>query len=160
MKKSILFLLILIPNIMFAQHKFNIDYSFGTILIKGNAGYNLDLGVSYNVGTRVSVYANYNFSDLYLQNAVSSNFHTIQSGAYYNLLTGNTQISSITGFSFILTDNNLIFDRKTTAGFDLGIISLFNADERFNYGMKWVNTYCVSSNGGIMQINLFFRIKL
>ncbi len=160
MKKSILFLFILIPNIMFAQNKFNIDYSIGTILIKGNVGYNFDFGASYNVGSKVSVYANYNFSDLYLPNAVNSNFHRAQLGANYNLLIGNTQISSITGFSIIFTDNNLIFDRKTTAGFDLGIISLFNADERFNYGMKWVNTYCVSSNGGIMQMNIFCRIKL
>lgn len=160
MKKHLLILLIFLPNLLFAQNKFNIDFSSGIIVYKGYAGYNFDLGASFNASKRVSVYGNYNFSELYLKNAVKSDFHRFQSGVYYNFLNGDTQISSIIGYSIIFTDNNFIFDRKTTAAFDLGVLCLFNADERFTYGMKWVNTYCVSANGGIMQMNLFCQFKL
>lgn len=161
MKNKIVIILVLLSNVVFGQKGFNLNFGSGILTIKDNSGFNFDVGATYDISNKVGIYTNYNYSELNLKNFdENSNFNRFQFGGYYKLLNNSTQISSLVGFSVISANDVVLFDRKTTIGTDLGLLLLFEADKKFNYGIKWINSFTPSSIGGIMQANICFNYRL
>lgn len=161
MKKLFFILVLCIANQIVAQKILNLDFGSGLLLIKNNSGYDFDLGISYTLSQRTAIFGNYNYSNINIININNNSIlNRFQFGGYYKLINSSTQISSIVGFSILFSEDNLILDRKTTLGADLGLLILFDADKNFNYGIKLINTFSPSSNGGLMQANICFNNKL
>ncbi|TXF78985.1 hypothetical protein [Chryseobacterium sp.] len=161
MKKLFLILLFSTGSLLFGQKNISLNVGSGVLLVKNNSGINYDAGITYDVSPRTGIYASYNYALITVTGTGDrSDLNRFQVGGFYRLLNGSTQISSVVGFSVLSANDLTIIDRKTTLATDLGLVMLFNADKKFSYGIKWLNTFSPSANGGIMQANICFNYRL
>lgn len=161
MSKFLLLFFFTLPILAFTQKKVAIIAGSGTLLVKNYSGFNSNLGLSYDIKKRTTVYIEYNYASLSISNILGNSIiNRLQVGGCYKLYNESTQISALSGFSILTNNDNLILDRNVTLGIDLGFMALFNTNHSFNYGLKLINTYSPSSFGGLMQASFVLNFKL
>lgn len=164
MKKNITFLLvILITSTISAQTGFSIGAGLGQRLIGQDTGTDLPQGlITYHLNEKLALSAvgstaeidaddadfEYNFTKLALQ--VNYDFSPFDS----------TRLESIFGFSYLMFDEDLNLEDDNMFGLDFGFQSVFNADKKFNYGIRVVSTFSADSPAGILTPGIFVRYKL
>lgn len=161
MKKIIYLLFCINSFICLSQSRLSLGFDIGMLTIKKDYGLNSTAEIDYKISNNISVYSNCLFSKLNSDASDKSyNFSKIGIGALYGLNKDlDVNFSSITGFSYVIFENNYLKDNHGL-GIDLGFLVSFKSSNRLSYGFKLINTFSTISNGGILQSNLFFKYNL
>ena len=158
-KIAILFIFIFCININ-SQDKLYLDAGTGILSVQRNSAALFNVGLHYDVSQKISISGNTGYSHFNLNNNVETDISKYDLGINYKILNSNTKIASTANFNYITDKNAILFERKKNFGMDLGILVMFNHENRLQYGIKWYNTFSTTAKGSIMYSGAQFSYKL
>ncbi|WP_179315125.1 outer membrane beta-barrel protein [Winogradskyella undariae] len=142
--------------------KFSMGFALNEQFVGKDIGENIEGFLGYSINSNMSIYlsaANATMRSKALDTNYELDKYAIQV-TYDFLKSENTKLESLFGFSYVNFDKKILADDNNGLGIDLGIQTIFNLNNRLNYGLRVVSTYSNFSPGGILNAGIIFRYNI